>query len=443
MRIQLSEHFTFKKLIVFVLPSIIMMVFTNVYTAVDGLFVSNYVGKEALAAINRIFPMIFILGSIGMMLGSGGSALVSKTFGEGRKQTANEYFSLIVYVTIILGVTVAVAGQFAVPWVAKFVGAEGLTYEYCVLYGRFLLAGHPFFLLQAMSQSFFITAEKPRLGLAVTVVAGVINMVLDAVFVAGFKWGLAGAAGATLTSQVVAGVFPLIYFFSRNNSLLRLGKTGFYIKPLLKAFTNGSSEFLTNASAAVVTFLYNYQLGKIAGDAGVAAYAAIAYIVMIFFSVFMGYSIGCAPLIGFNFGAENKTELQNLFKKSLLIITACGVIMAVLSEALAVPLAKIFVSYDEELLAMTVRGFRIFSVAFLVSGYGVFGSAMFTALNNGLISAIVSFMRTVVFQIVTIMVFPLFWGLDGVWAASVFAEIGSMLISAAFVIAYRKRYGYC
>lgn len=442
MRIQLSDHFNYKKLLIFVLPSIIMMVFTNVYTAVDGLFVSNFVGKEALAAINRIFPMIFILGSVGMMLGAGGSALVSKTLGEGDKERANSYFSMIVYVTMILGVTVAVAGQFVVPWVAKLVGAEGITYEYCVLYGRFLLAGHPFFLLQALSQSFFVTAEKPRLGLIVTVTAGAINMVLDAVFVAGFKWGLTGAAAATLVSQIFGGLFPVIYFLCRNNSLLRLKATKFYGKPLLKAFTNGSSELLSNASAAVVTFLYNWQLDKISGDAGIAAYAAISYIAMIFFSVFMGYSIGSAPLIGYNFGAENKAELKNLFIKSLIIISVCGVLMTALSEALAVPLARIFVSYDEELLAMTVRGFRIFSVAFLVTGYGVFGSALFTALNNGLVSAILSFMRTIAFYIIAILIFPLFWGLDGVWVSTVFAEIAAMIVSAVFVIAYRKKYGY-
>lgn len=442
MRIQLSDRFNYKKLLIFVLPSIIMMVFTNVYTAVDGLFVSNFVGKEALAAINRIFPMIFILGSVGMMLGAGGSALVSKTLGEGDKERANSYFSMIVYVTMILGVTVAVAGQFVVPWVAKLVGAEGITYEYCVLYGRFLLAGHPFFLLQALSQSFFVTAEKPRLGLMVTVSAGVINMALDAVFVAGFKWGLTGAAAATLVSQIFGGLFPVIYFLCRNNSLLRLKATKFYGKPLLKAFTNGSSELLSNASAAVVTFLYNWQLDKISGDAGIAAYAAISYIAMIFFSVFMGYSIGSAPLIGYNFGAENKAELKNLFIKSLIIISVCGVLMTALSEALAVPLARIFVSYDEELLAMTVRGFRIFSVAFLVTGYGVFGSALFTALNNGLVSAILSFMRTIAFYIIAILIFPLFWGLDGVWVSTVFAEIAAMIVSAVFVIAYRKKYGY-
>ena len=442
MRIQLSDHFNYKKLLIFVLPSIIMMVFTNVYTAVDGLFVSNFVGKEALAAINRIFPMIFILGSVGMMLGAGGSALVSKTLGEGDKERANSYFSMIVYVTMILGVTVAVAGQFVVPWVAKLVGAEGITYEYCVLYGRFLLAGHPFFLLQALSQSFFVTAEKPRLGLMVTVSAGVINMALDAVFVAGFKWGLTGAAAATLVSQIFGGLFPVIYFLCRNNSLLRLKATKFYGKPLLKAFTNGSSELLSNASAAVVTLLYNWQLDKISGDAGTAAYAAISYIAMIFFSVFMGYSIGSAPLIGYNFGAENKAELKNLFKKSLIVISVCGVLMTALSEALAVPLARIFVSYDEELLAMTVRGFRIFSVAFLVTGYGVFGSALFTALNNGLVSAILSFMRTIAFYIIAILIFPLFWGLDGVWVSTVFAEIAAMIVSAVFVIAYRKKYGY-
>ena len=349
---------------------------------------------------------------------------------------------MIVYVTMILGVTVAVAGQFVVPWVAKLVGAEGITYEYCVLYGRFLLAGHPFFLLQALSQSFFVTAEKPRLGLMVTVSAGVINMALDAVFVAGFKWGLTGAAAATLVSQIFGGLFPVIYFLCRNNSLLRLKATKFYGKPLLKAFTNGSSELLSNASAAVVTFLYNWQLDKISGDAGIAAYAAISYIAMIFFSVFMGYSIGSAPLIGYNFGAENKAELKNLFKKSLIVISVCGVLMTALSEALAVPLARIFVSYDEDLLAMTVRGFRIFSVAFLVTGYGVFGSALFTALNNGLVSAILSFMRTIAFYIIAILIFPLFWGLDGVWVSTVFAEIAAMIVSAVFVIAYRKKYGY-
>lgn len=442
MRIQLSEHFNYKKLLLFVAPSVIMMVFTNIYTVVDGLFVSNFAGAEAVAAINRIFPLILILGSIGFMLGTGGSALVSKTLGEGDNKRANEYFSLLVYVTLLLGVVIAAAGQFAVPLAARLLGAKGKTFDYCVLYGRWLLAGQPFFILQNIFQSFFVTAEKPRLGLIVTVAAGVTNMVLDAVFIAGFKWGLTGAAAATVASQVMGGVFPVIYFLRKNDSLLRLTKTKFYFKAILKSFTNGSSEFLSNVSASVVTILYNEQVDKFAGDAGVAAYGIIMYVVLIFFAVFMGYSVGSAPLIGYNYGANNREELKNLFKRSMLLITLFGVSMTALSEACAYPLCRMFVSYDEELFQMTLRGFRIYCIAFLFTGYGVFGSAMFTALNNGLISAAISFLRTLLFQIVSVMVFPIFWGLDGVWSSIIFADIASLITSFAFIFAFRKKYGY-
>ena len=300
MRIQLSDHFNYKKLLAFVMPSVVMMTFTSIYGVVDGLFVSNFVGKEAVAAINRIYPLILILGSIGFMLGAGGSALISKTLGEGDKDRANAYFSMLVYVTLGLGTVIAVAGQFAVPSVARLLGAKGITYDYCVLYGRFLLAGQPFFILQNIFQSFFVTAEKPRLGLLATVAAGVMNMALDAVFVAGLKWGLTGAAAATVASQVLGGVFPIIYFVRKNDSLLRLTKTKIYFRALIRSFANGSSEFLSNVSASVVTMLYNFQLDKFAGDAGVAAYGVILYVAMIFYAVFMGYAIGSAPLIGYD-----------------------------------------------------------------------------------------------------------------------------------------------
>lgn len=441
MRIGLSEHFTYKKLLKFVAPSIIMMTFLSVYSVVDGLFVSNFVGSDAVAAINYIFPVFMVFGSIGFMLGAGGSALVSKTLGEGDKEKANEYFSMLVYVTAGIGVVIALAGQFAVPEIAKLFGAEGVIYDYCVLYGRVLLSAQPFFILQNIFQSFFVTAEKPRLGLIVTAVAGGINIILDAVFVAGFKWGLAGAAAATVAGQVFGGVFPLVYFLRRNNSLLKLGKTRIHFKELLKSCTNGSSEFLSNVSSAVVIILYNYQVSKLVGDDGVAAYGAIGYVMMIFFSIFMGYAVGCAPLIAFNFGAKNNEELRNLFKKSLIIMAVSGLLMTGLSEALASPIIMLF-GFDGELFEMTLRGFRIYSVAFMITGFSVFGSSLFTALNNGLVSAVISFLRTLVFQIAAVMVCPVFMGLDGVWSATCFAEILALAVTVICIFICRKKYYY-
>lgn len=419
-----------------------MMVFTSVYSVVDGLFVSNFAGASAVAAINLIYPLIFVLGAIGFMLGAGGSALVSKTLGEGDKERANAYFSLIVYVTFGIGVVIAVAGQFVVPPIAKWFGAEGKTYDYCVLYGRVLLGAQPFFILQNVFQSFFVAAEKPRLGLIITAAAGVANIVLDAVFVAGFKWGLAGAAAATAASCVIGGVVPVIYFFTKNNSLLRFTKTKFYGKALLRACTNGSSEFLSNVSAAVVTMLYNFKIQElIPGDDGLAAYGTIMYVVMIFFSIFMGYAVGSAPLIAYNYGADNRAELKNLFKKSMIITAVAGISMTALSEALAYPFIKIF-GYEGELFELTLRGFRIYAPAFLIAGFSYFGSSMFTALNNGLVSAIISFLRTLVLQVAAVLVIPVFLGIDGVWSATCFAEIVSLAVTAAFTIAFRKKYGY-
>ncbi len=440
MRIQLSEHFNFRKLLLFVAPSIVMMVFTSIYSVVDGLFISNVVGSDAVAAINRIFPLIIVLGAIGFMIGAGGSALVSKTMGEGDREKANSYFSFLVYVTFGIGVVIAVAGQFAVPSIARLLGAKGKTYEYCVLYGRVLLGAQPFFILQNIFQSFFVAAEKPALGLIVTAAAGVTNMVLDAVFIVGLKWGLAGAAAATAASQVLGGVVPVIYFGLKNNSLLRLTKTKFYGRALLKSCTNGSSEFLSNVSAAVITMLYNFQVDKFAGDDGVAAYGAIAYVAMVFYSLFMGYTVGSAPLIAYNYGAQNRDELKNLFKKSLIIISVTGIAMTALSQALGYPFVKMF-GYTDELFKMTLRGFRIYSCVFIIVGFNMFGSSLFTALNNGLISAVISSLR-IAFCITAVMVFPLAWGIDGVWAASDFAEIFAIVPTILCVLLFRKKYGY-
>lgn len=448
MRIQLSDHFTYKKLLLFVLPSVVMMVFTSVYSVVDGLFVANFAGEDAVAAINLIFPLIMVLGSIGFMLGAGGSALVSKTLGEGDNEKANKYFSMLVYVTFGIGVLIALAGQFAVPAVARLLmlgDIDETVYGYCVLYGRILLAGQPFFILQNIFQSFFVTAEKPRLGLIVTASAGVLNIILDAVLVAGFKLGLLGAAIATLASQVFGGVFPVVYFAMKNNSLLRLTKTRFYPRAFLKSCTNGSSEFFSNVSSAVVMMLYNFQIQKILGDemgkSGVAAYGSIMYVAMIFFSIFMGYSVGSAPLMGFNYGARNKEEMHNLFKKSMILMSAGGLLMFGLSEALAYPFIKVF-GYEQAVFDMALRGFRIYACVFVTAGVCVYASSLFTALNNGLISAMISFSRSVVFQITAVMVLPIFWGLDGVWAAACVAEVFSVIISVVCIICFRKKYGY-
>ncbi len=442
MRIQLSEHFTYKKLLAFVMPSITMMVFLNVYTIVDGLFVSNFVGESAVAAINLIWPLLMIFGAIGFMLGAGGSALVSKTLGEGDKKRANEYFSMLVYITLTIGVVIAVAGQFVIPYIATFFGAEGKMHEMCVLYGRILLGAQPLFILQNIFQSFFVTAEKPKLGLMVTAASGVVNMALDALFVAGFKWGLAGAAYATAASQLFGGAFPLIYFACKNSSLLRLTKTKFYGRAFLKSCTNGTSEFLSNIASAVVIILYNFQLQRLVeGDGGVAAYGAIGYIMMIFFSVFMGYGVGVTPVIAYNYGAGDREELKNLYKKSLVLMGVTGVLMTALSEALAYPLVLVF-GYSGALFDMTLHGFRLYSVAFCLAGYNVFASSMFTGLNNGLISGVISFLRTLVFQAAAVLILPILWGLDGVWLATACAEVLSLAVSVSFLLAFGKKYGY-
>lgn len=448
MRIQLSDHFSYKKLFIFVVPSVIMMVFTSVYSVVDGLFVANFAGEKAVTAINLIFPLIMVLGSIGFMLGAGGSALVAKTLGEGDKDKANKYFSMLVYVTLVIGAVIAVAGQFVVPAVARLLmlgEVDETVYGYCVLYGRILLAGQPFFILQNIFQSFFVTAEKPRLGLLVTASAGVLNIILDAALVAGCGLGLLGAAIATLTSQIFGGVFPILYFSLKNNSLLRLTKTKFYPKAFLKACTNGSSEFFSNVSSAVVMMLYNFQIQRILGEelgkSGVAAYGSIGYIAMIFFSIFIGFSVGSAPLMGYNYGAQNKEEMHNLFKKSLIIMGLGGLIMFGLSEGLAYPFIKMF-GYEQAVFEMALRGFRIYACVFLTAGISIYASALFTSLNNGLISALISFLRSVVFQVAAVMVLPIFWQLDGVWAAGCIAEIFSIIISVVCIICFRKRYGY-
>lgn len=442
MNIQLSEHFSYRKLLRFTMPSIVMMVFTSIYGVVDGFFVSNYAGKTQFAAVNLIMPFLMILGTIGFMFGTGGSALVSKTMGEGKKEKAQKIFSQLIYSSIGLGILFSALGIVFLRPVAAALGAEGEMIEDCVLYGRIILAALTAFILQNEFQSFFVAAEKPQLGLLVTVVAGVANMALDALFVAVFRWGIAGAALATAASQMLGGLIPFFYFLRPNGSILCLVKSRIKGRVLLRACTNGSSEMMSNLSMSLVSMLYNAQLMKFAGEDGVAAYGVLMYVNFVFLAIFIGIGIGSAPIVSYHYGAENHAELKSLRRKSTVVILAFSAVMFTLAQLLALPLSKVFVGYDEGLLEMTCRAFRICSFMFLLAGINIYGSAFFTALNNGLVSALISFLRTLVFQVAAVLIFPVFLKLDGIWLSVVAAEVLSVLVTAAFLAGLRKKYHY-
>lgn len=444
MRIQLSDHFTYGKLIKFTLPSIAMMIFTSLYNVVDGFFVSNFAGKIPFAAINLIMPVLIMLGTVGFMFGTGGTAIVAKTLGEGHKEKANSYFSLFVYVAFVIGVVLSASGFIFIRLICSALGASGELFENCVVYARIILVSLPFFVLQIMFQSFFVAAEKPHLGLIVAISSGVTNMALDAVLVVLLpqEYKLAGAAVATAMSEVVGGVVPLLYFFRKNSSMLRLGTTKYDGRAIFKACTNGSSEFMSNISMSLVGMLYNFQLMKYAGENGVAAYGVMMYVSMVFSAAFIGYSIGTAPVVSYHYGAEHHTELKALLRQSITMVAAFGIGMVISAQLLAVPLANIFVGYDAVLAKLTVSGFRIFSLSFAFMGLGIFASGFFTALNDGVTSAVISFLRTFIFQAAAIMTLPMIFGIDGVWISIVAAEFMSVVLGTVFLVVKRKRYHY-
>ena len=439
----LSDHFGYSDLIKFVLPSVVMLIFTSIYGVVDGLFVSNFAGKTAFAAINLIMPLLIILGAVGFMLGAGGSAIVAKTMGEGNRELANKYFTTIVIVTAASGALLSVLGIIFAEPIAMLLGAEGELLSACVLYARVILVALPAFMLQNVFQAFFITAEKPKLGLAFTVGAGVSNMLLDLLFIVIIPMGLFGAALATAISQAIGGFLPIIYFTSKKNgSALRLTRTSLYPRMLLRAATNGSSELLNNVAMSVVTMLYNNQLMRFAGEDGVAAYGVIMYVAFIFASVFIGFSIGTAPIISYHFGAANTDEMKSLRKKCISIVVSLGAVMCVVAYLSASAVSSVFVGYDDALFALTELGFRIFALSFIFTGFNIFASSFFTALNDGVTSAIIAFARTIVFQCGAVMIMPMLLGIDGVWWSVVVSDALAFLTSAAFLIAMRKRYGY-
>ena len=442
MRIKLSEHFTYKKILRLVLPSSAMMVFISIYGMVDGFFVSNFVGETSFAAVNLTWPAIMIFGGVGFMFGTGGNAIISRALGEDKKDDANEYFSLVIYATILVGLLLSAIALLLREPICKWLGAEGELLKNCMLYCSVIFPCIPFFMLQNVFQALCATAEKPRLSLYATIAAGLSNVALDAFFILGLKLGLLGAALGTASTQVLGGLIPLIYFCRKNNSLLRLGKTKFYGKVLLKTCTNGASELVANITLSLVSILYNLEMIKIAGELGVNAYGIVMYVAFVIISIYLGYTVGIAPVIGYNYGAKNIDELQNVFKKSLVLTAFGGAIGTLISEVLARPFTLIFANGNPELTDMTVHGFRIFALAFLFGGFSMFASAFFTALGNGAVSATIAFLRTFVFQILPLYILPRFFGIDGVWMAMLAAEVLGLIISIIFFVAKRKRYNY-
>ncbi|MCI5546553.1 MAG: MATE family efflux transporter [Clostridiales bacterium] len=442
MNIQLSDHFNYRRLFRFTLPSIVMMIFISIYGVVDGLFVSNFVGKTPFAAINLVMPFIMILGGVGFMIGTGGSALVSKTMGQNEPEKANRIFSMMIELTLLVGALLSIVGIVFIEPIARLFGASEAMLPECVLYGRIVLSFNAAFMLQNVFQAFLVTAERPHMGLYVTVAAGVTNMVLDALFIAVFKWGVAGAAIATGLSQCVGGLIPLIYFMRPNKSPLRLKLAALQLPPILQACANGSSELMSNISGSLVSIAYNAQLMKYAGENGVAAYGVLMYVQFIFVAIDVGYAVGCAPIVGYHYGAQNHGELKNMLRKSLFLMSISGVVLTLLAAALAAPLARLFVGYDQALFDMTRHAFRLFSLSFLLAGINIYVSSFFTALNNGAVSAIVSFLRTLVFQMLCVLVLPIFFGIDGIWWAMAVAEVFAFILSLSFLIVKRNKYHY-
>lgn len=443
MQIQLSEHFTFKKLVRFCLPTIAMMIFTSVYGIVDGFFVSNYVGKTAFAAVNLIWPFLMIIGCFGFMIGTGGSALVSRTMGEGKTHDANRYFTMLLTLAVISGAVLSVIGAVFMRPISYLLGATDEMIPYCMGYGCTMAAFNFAFMMQFFFQSFFVTAGKPNLGFLATTVAGLSNIFLDWLFVAVFELGVFGAAAASVIGQIVGGVLPVFYFIRKNPSLLRLVKTKIELRPLLSSCANGSSELMSNVSASLVSMLFNNRLLKYAGEDGISAYGVLMYTQMIFAAVFIGYAIGTAPVIGYHYGAANSGELKSLRRKSTVLMLSSGVVMMLLAWLLAAPFSKFFVGYDAELLSITRHAFYIFAFSFVFSGFNIFASSFFTALSNGAVSAAISFLRTCVFQVASVMLLPvLLGGIDGIWWAVTAAEIAAFVVSVLFLAANRKKYKY-
>ncbi len=445
--ISLSDHFNFRRIFNFVISPMLMMIFISMYGIVDGYFISNYTSLDAYAGVNLIMPIIMVVGGLGFMFGTGGSALSSKLLGEGNKSKANKVFTMMLLIDIIVGVSISIVGFLLIKPIANAMGriTDGSTQgmvEQAIKYGRILSLGQVFFMIQNLFHSYFVVDEKPKLGFLYTLLAGFTNIILDFLFIKIFKWGVVGAAVATISGYIVGSVFPLIHFIKNKNGNINLEKTKIEFKVIKQSCFNGSSEFVNNISSSIVGLVFNIQLLKYYGQDGISAYGTLMYVSFIFVAIFIGYSIGMAPIIGFNYGAQNKKELRNVLLRSIVIISFFAVVMLVLGELLGPQFSKLYIKNDEELLNLTIFAFRIFSIHFLFCGFTIFLSSFFTALNNGLISAVISFMRTIVFQITFVIVIPLIFGKEGIWWSIIICEFLALVLAFIFLFVYNKKYGY-
>lgn len=438
--INLKEHFDSRKIIKFTLPTIIMTLFTSIYGIVDGIFVSNIINSNAFASINLIMPFTLILGSIGFMFGTGGSALVSKILGENESKKAKEYFSVLIYSLIIIGVIISIISFIFMKPIATFLGAKDELLEMSMLYGKILMFSLPFLFLQNCFQSFMIVAERPKIGLVISLISGISNMILDYIFIYLFKFGIIGAGGATAISQFIGGIIPLVYFGRKNTTTLKLVKTKLLIKPIINTCYNGLSEMVSNISYSIVNILFNLQIMKYIGVNGIVAYGIINYVSFIFISVYLGFSTGAIPIISYHYGAKNKDEIKNLLKIGVRILFVVSIILTLIAEIFSKIFASIFVAYDTELLKLSTTAFRLFSVSYLISWFNLYVSSFFTALNDGRTSAVISFSRAFVGQIIMILVLPILFGINGLWLAATFSEIISLFISLIFLIKYKDKY---
>lgn len=442
MKVELAGHYGLRRLVKTSLPMIAMMIVTSIYSIVDGYFISNFAGSTAFAAMNLVWPALALISAVGLMIGTGGSALVSKTLGEGDTGRADEIFTMLVHIALIIGAVLTVGLFIFMKPLIIALGAEGEMIPKAVMYGRIVVLAMPEFIMQMMFQSFYMTAERPELGTRMSIISGCINIALDALFVVGFGWGLTGAAVATALALAVGGIYPLWFFSSKKNNthLQFVCFSRIDWKAITRTCTNGMSEYVGNIALNIVSIGYNLQLMKYIGENGVSAYGIIMYVGFIFAAVYIGYNLCVSQVIAYNFGAGNRAELRSLLKKSLLLIGIGGVIMTALAEGSAPLLAKIFVGYDAELCSLTVRALRIYMLSFLICGFNMFCSAWFTALNNGLVSAAAAFARTLIFELGAVLIVPGIIGIDGIWLAVSIAEVLAVLMSAILILAYRKRY---
>lgn len=442
MSYKISEHFNIKKIIIFTLPSIGMMLISSIYGVVDGFFVSNYIGSNAFAAVNIVWPFEMILGSFGLMIGAGGSALVSKTMGEQKYDLANRYFSMLIIFVIIFGMFISILGIIFNPYIIHLLDLDQETINNCNIYANVLFIFLIFFMLQNIFQSFNIVASKPEMGIITMILSGITNILLDYIFIVILNMGIFGAALATGLSQFAGAIVPFIFFINKNSTLLRIKFVKIDFKIILKTSYNGISEMLSSISFSLVSILYNIILLSYIGINGVNAYGVILYISYIFISIYFGYSMGISPIISYNYGAKNKKELNNIFNISLVLICSVSILLTFIGYIFAKQLSSIFVNYDKELLNLTTHALHINVFSFLFCGYNIFASSLFTALNNGTVSLILSFLRSLIIQVVCILTIPILFGSEGIWFAGVVSDIISLIISIIFIFKYRNKYGY-